>query len=186
VSRAAALAAALAALLLAACGSGGERIETGGLATTTSAATVAELPPPEGPLDELVADRIGALELGEELGSGTVRELGAEDARDLSYEGPGGRSAVVTISLWPSPQRAQAYARKVARVLASDQGFEVSAGPDPFAGRTGGGTLTLLSDGAGTEAGVWTAGRHAVDALADRDSLETLLERAPFGREGGA
>ncbi len=176
----AAIAGLVPALGLTACGDA-QPIETGGLASTTSTTTDAELPPPEGPLDQLVAERIGPLELDQHQGAAELRQSGAEDARNLSYVARDGSNAVVTLARFPSPGLARKYAAQYASVLISDQGFQAEGKPRPFRGAAGSGTLLKLDDGSGTAAAVWTTGPVFANALADGTTLETLLENAPFG-----
>lgn len=175
----------LVALAVVASGCGGDDppAETGGLATTASATDAAEAPP-TGPLDPLVAERIGDLELDVHAGAPKVFEVGAEDARDLGYGADRGPGAVVTLSLWPSEQRAKGYSRRFAELLVSDSGFEIRDDVRDVEGPRGPGVLLRLADEEGTEAAIWTSGRLAVVALADRPSLKTVLESAPFGLSG--
>lgn len=168
------------------CGSE-EATESGGLASTSSTTTDLEQPLPEGLLDDLLAERIGDLELVAEQGAGEVRRSGAIDARAVDYQPESGEAAgtTVTVALWPSPGRARAYARKTAQVLESEQGFESRGSPEPFAGPQGEGTLYRLANSGGIEAAIWTAGRVGVYALAaGAGPLETLLAQAPYGRGG--
>lgn len=183
-----AVVAAFATLGLGACGSDEAQTttETGGLATTTTETSAAsELPPPpSGPLDDLVAERIGELELEQHQGAGEVRESGAEDARDLLYLGPAPSydGASISLALWPAPQRARAYARQFAKVLDEEQGFDRRGGSTPFDGGEGEGLVLRLSDGEGIEAAVWTTGSVFVAVLAGREQVKTVLESAPYGR----
>lgn len=168
-------------LLLAAATAGcgeGERTEQGGLATTTSAAV--EPPPPTGPLDELVVERIGELELERHAGAPQVREVGAEDARDLTYSSEAGE-AVLTLARFPAPRRARAYARQFASVLRSDTDLRADGRPRALEGELGEGELVELDDRAGTVALVWSTGPVFVSVLADPEAAEAILAQAPYG-----
>ncbi len=177
---AATIAGMLGALLLAACGSD-QPTDTGGLASTTSTTIDAE-PPPEGPLDRLVSQRIGPLELDRHEGAPEIRRIGAEDARNLDYVGDGGDSVSVTLARFPTPRLARGYAAQYASVLASDHGFEIKGKPEGFEGAAGSGKLIQLSNGKGIAAAVWTTGPVFAAALADPSTVATVLDDAPFGR----
>lgn len=175
-----------ATLLAAGCGGDSEPVEEGGLATTTTATGELDAPPPpRGPLDELVVEALGSLELTEHLPAPEVREVGAADARTLTYSGEGS-SAVMTLASFPAPRRARAYAASYAEVLAADSDFEPRGEPRRFDGGEGAGIVAELDDGAGTRAVVWTSGPVFAAVLADRGAAATVLELAPYGGEAVA